>query len=518
SMGIPTWVMVPFSPNWYFGAKENRTDWYPSMHLYRQRNYQHWFPVTMAIINALSSRVATTPYKLIHPEQLCIQQAKKLFDEKKIQECIRYCNVMLKQYPRQTAFYFFLGIAAMALNDAELAVSSLLVAEKVDTKNADIYTNLGTIFYRIDETDKAVFYFRKALELTPNNPECLRNLAISCFELGFPEESLDLYRKAIKLKDSVENHFGYSLQLLGAGQYEEGWREYEYRLKMPQHNYTHLKLKSPMWDGSSLNDKTIFICSEQGLGDNIQFLRFIPLLKQHYTCQIILGCSSNLLRIVKQYEDIDIIICENDLIPNHDYHLPIISLAMLFKIYNESQFMSHQPYIIPHLILADYWKQVFATNKKLKVGFCWAGSPQHVNNLRRNCDLFDFIKLSTLPNIKFYSLQRDYTEKERDLLSTSDIENLGDMFDDLADAAAAISQLDLVLSIDSGLAHLAGAMGKKTWLIVPYYTEWRHQRNREYSPWYSSVKLYWQPAPGDWKSVFKQLEKDLILLSTELSS
>jgi tetratricopeptide (TPR) repeat protein len=512
SIDKPTWVMTSFVSNWYLGSQEQKTIWYPAMRLFRQRKINDWLFVIRNIISSLYSHAALTGYKLEQSESIQVKQAKALYDKGQFLDCLNFCRDCIQQYPKQAAFSFFAGIAATGLNNHELAISSLLNAERLDNNNADICTNLGTSYYRLNITDKALYYFDRAVALKPNDPECLKNLAITCFELGFPEKSIALYKKALSLKDSIENHFGYSLQLLGAGHYEEGWREYEYRLKMSQHNYNSLKINTPLWDGSNLNGKTIFIASEQGLGDNIQFFRFLFLLKQNYDCTIIFGCSSNLLRLVKQYSDLDHVICENDLIPKHDYHLPIISLAMHFKIYHESQFMADKPYIIPHPILANYWKQILINTKMIKVGFCWSGSPQHINNLRRNCNLFDFIKLMQNKNIKLYSLQKDINEDEKELLKAANIDDFGALFDDLADTTAAISQLDLVISIDSAIAHLAGAMGKKTWLLLPYYTEWRHPRNREFSPWYSSIKFYQQSIPGDWRSVFQQVESDLVKL------
>lgn len=507
-----TWVMLPYVTSWYFGAHKTKNSWYPTMQLFRQEKVNSWYSVISKILNSLINHVAFTDTKAISPEVLLTNKATALFADKQYLACIKHCQKAISQFPTHMSFWFYIGISAMAINKSELAISSFLTAGRLDPQNPNVCSNLGTIFYRLNKISKAVYYFERAIELSPNNSAFQRNLAITYFEIGLSEKGIATYRNAIATNESIENHFGYSMQLLGTGYYEEGWREYEYRLKLPNHNYYSLKINSPPWDGSQLTGKTLFLMNEQGLGDNIQFLRFIPLIKQKYDCKIIFACQRNLLRVAKQFSDLDQIICENEIIPPHDFHLCLLSLPLHFKIYNETLFLADKPYIIAHPILSDFWRQYFANCKKVKIGFCWSGSPQHINNLRRNCNLFDFIKLMQNPNIQLYSLQKNLTPEEKELLMAANIDDLGEMFDDLADTAAAITHLDLVLSIDSAIAHLSGAIGKKTWLLLPYYSEWRHPRNREYSPWYTTVKFYVQAEAGDWNSVFTKIEHDLLSL------
>ncbi|MFN7096203.1 MAG: hypothetical protein ACK4PR_01390, partial [Gammaproteobacteria bacterium] len=355
----------------------------------------------------------------------------------------------------------------------------------------------------------AMHYFNKGIELAPENPEVLKQFAIANCEVRDPGKAIDFFEKIIKIDPKDEYKFGLGLALLTNSQFEEGWKYYEYRLKMPNHIYAVLKPNSPMWDGSSLKGKTIFIMQEQGLGDNIQFLRFIPLLKKQFDCRIILGCAANLRRIAMQFRDINQIISETEIIPDHDCHLPLLSLPLHLKINHPSQFMKDTPYIGVQPEITAFWRNYLATNKKFKIGFCWSGSVEHYNNFRRNCDLMSFIKLLSNDNISLYSLQKGISPSDAELLSLSGIEDLGEMFDDLADTAAAISELDLIISIDSAIAHLAGALGKQTWVVLPYYVEWRHPYKNITSDWYLNTTYIRQEKPGDWNSVFAKIDDNL---------
>lgn len=511
SLNYLVYVLVPYTSShcWYFGTEKNSTPWYPSMHLFRQAIFGHWSNAVVGLTQELIKHAKASDYKYIYPEAAWAKKLKDLNSNKQYEECIKEAKKALAEFPEQSAYLFYLGSSAANLKDDELALSSLLHAKKLNENNSDIWTNLGTIYHRLNMSEKAIECFTHAIEFAPKNADNYKNLAITYFDLGFPEKSLELYRKSLELRDTAVYHFGYSLQLLGMGLYEEGWREYEYRLKMPQHNYNYIKLNTPLWNGCDLTNKTLFLLSEQGIGDNIQFLRFIKLIKQRYFCKIIFGCTTNLLRLAKQIKDLDVIVCEGDGIPPHDYHLPLMSLAMYFKLYKKEQMMGDIPYLNANPVLVNYWEQFFKPVREFKVGFCWSGNPAHVHNARRNCDLFDFIKLLQNTKIRLYSLQKNITEEEKTMLETAGIANLGDMFDDLDDTAAAITQLDVVLSIDSALAHLAGALGKETWLLLSYYSEWRHPRNLPYSPWYKEVKFYQQIHPGDWNSVFNRVELDL---------
>jgi Flp pilus assembly protein TadD len=504
SIDKPTWVMVPYAKSWYFGTTPSSTPWYSAMHLFHQPRIKEWSVVVDQITSALINQSLS-----VNPENDLIKEVTALAQNQQYQLCFDLAKKALAHYPTQLSFKFFLGIAASQLEQDKLAFSSLLDIYQFDKTNIDVTSLLGSLFYRNHDIDKALFYLKKTVELTPENPEALKQLAIAQCELHAPEEAIKLFRKAVSLDAKDEYNFGLALALLTAGKFQEGWQQYEYRLKMPTHVYTVLKPNTPFWDGCNLDGKSIFIMQEQGLGDNIQFLRFIKLLKASYDCKIILGCSANLRRIAMQLPEIDQIISETEIIPEHDYHLPLLSLALRLKINSPKQFMGKEPYIKAQTELANYWQNYFALSNDFKIGFCWAGSKSHFNNARRNCDLLTFIKLLSNEDTKLYSLQKDLTADDKELLTLSGIDDLGEMFDDLADTAAAISQLDLIISIDSAIAHLASAMGKETWLVLPYYVEWRHPRQYEYSPWYKSMKYYRQEKPGDWDSAFKKVNSDL---------
>lgn len=504
SINKPTWVMVPFSKSWYFGTEPTSTPWYSAMRLFHQTRIKDWSTVVAQVINALENKPAD-----VTPESELISTLRSLVEKNQNQECFDLAKKAMIHYPNQLLMKFYFAIAAAQLGQDTLALSALLHLNQYDQVNIDVLSLLGAIYYRHDEIEKALHALKKVVEIAPENAEALKQLAISQCELHAPGEAVKLFSKAAKINPKDEYNFGLALALLTAEKFEEGWEKYEYRLKLPTHVYSVQKPNSLFWDGANLDGKSIFITQEQGLGDNIQFLRFLKLVKDRYKCKLILGCTTNLRRIAMQLKEIDQIISESEVIPDHDYHLPLLSLALRFNITSPTKFMSETPYIGAQIDLVNYWQNYLAFSKEFKIGFCWSGSTAHFNNTRRNCDLTYFINLLSNPHIKLFSLQKDLSPEDKELLTLSGIDDLGEMFDDLADTAAAISQMDLVISIDSAIAHLAGAMGKETWLALPYYVEWRHPRHYENSPWYKNTKYYRQTSPGDWDSSFKKIASDL---------
>ncbi|MBY0377043.1 MAG: hypothetical protein K2Q33_00585, partial [Gammaproteobacteria bacterium] len=287
---------------------------------------------------------------------------------------------------------------------------------------------------------------------------------------------------------------------------------YETRLQKQGSHLTNLVLPTPRWDGKAdLKGKKLILLWEQGYGDNIQFIRFARKLASYDPKKLYVLCPKDIAPLFKQLPKIEVIGVDFSSrfdIPAHDYQLNIPSLPYVLGVNDESQFLC-----APYLSAPKANKRLFSgqiqKNKNLRIGLCWAGSPNHQANNERSCGLDFFIPLLAYQHISWYSLQKFPDTDELQILNDSGIANIGLACANFADTAAVISELDLILSVDTAIAHLAGAIGKPVWLLMRYQTEWRHPRGRTTSPWYPSMRLMRQAKPGDWDSVLQQVETEL---------
>lgn len=519
NLAKPTWVMLHQDADWAFEITPT-TAWYPSVFCIRQSNWGSWESVVDHVFAKLSANdQGQVPSNIPIHRNLALAQIKQILDKASVDKtelatAVEYIQKALVKFPNEKIFQFYLGNAAMRLEQFDVARAAYLHCYQNDTQSSNVLNNLSTAFYRKHETETALNYLHAALKIDPSSIDINRNLAVIAFEYGNFDTSIKYFEKLATLHTNPETNFGIGLNYLAKRDFENGWKYYEARLELHSHSYQALKLNTPIWKGEDLNGKTVFVVGEQGLGDTMQFIRYIKQLKQRYDITLIYGCSPLLLRLFKQFDEIEQFVCPGEKVPNHDYHIPLLSLPYHLKLNTEAALES-PPYIVAHPVLAKYWKKYFSNINKLKIGICWSGNSAYANNARRNCKLEDFVDLLQNENVYLVSLQKDNSPEEKQLLNDAGIENLGVDFTDLADTAAVISALDLVISIDTSVVHLAGALGKLTWLVLPYQTEWRHPRDRNESPWYAQVKFIRQPSSGDWRSVFHTVQKQLAELTKQ---
>jgi ADP-heptose:LPS heptosyltransferase len=267
-----------------------------------------------------------------------------------------------------------------------------------------------------------------------------------------------------------------------------------------------------MWDGKPLNDKAILIHTEQGFGDTIQFVRYLPMVKAQGG-RVIFECQQSLCRLLRNCNGIDEIIektSANKLSGQSDVHTHLLDLPGIFKTTLKS-IPLHIPYITPDPILVDQWASRLKVDDGFKIGIVWAGNPHHTRDHNRSCSLADFAKLADVPGLSLYSLQKGNDSIESDnLLMGMEIVNLENELNDFTDTAAVIANLDLVISVDTAVAHLTGAIGKPVWTLLPFAADWRWLLKRKDSPWYPNMRLFRQNQPGDWSGVFEQVREELI--------
>jgi tetratricopeptide (TPR) repeat protein len=432
--------------------------------------------------------------------------------QKRSEEAVASYGRALALKPDHVDAHFKLGLALQELGRLDEAVASFGRAITLKPDLAAAHNNLGNVLETLGRWDEAAASYRRALALNPKYPGSHSNLGLSLLALGRIEEAEASLRRAVALKpDLAGAHFNLSLALLSKGHFAEGVAEYEWRFKAE--DYPSLPaVPAPLWDGQPLPGQTLLLQAEQGYGDAIQFVRYAPLVRA--LCgRLLLQCAPPLARLMATAEGIDQIGVVTDPPPGVAAHAPLMSLMQLLGTRVETI-----PATVPYLAADPGRTAAFETRIRsatgLKVGIAWAGSPKHKNDRHRSLSLNAMAPLLAVGGATFFSLQAGPAAGQISSCGSGDqVVDLAPQFGDFADTAAAMSCLDLVITVDTAVAHLAGALAKPVWVLLPFAADWRWLLRREDSPWYPSMRLYRQAAPGDWGSVLQRVALDLQLLA-----
>jgi ADP-heptose:LPS heptosyltransferase len=348
--------------------------------------------------------------------------------------------------------------------------------------------------YALDRYDEAESLYKRAILLDPLDATAYRNLGMMHKKAYHYEEAEVFYTEALKITpDCVLTQANLGFLLLELGRYQEGWRLYETRYD-PRVNpsFPMYEFPFPRWCGESLEGKTILIVPEQGFGDEIQFVRYIRLLKER-GARITLMCKQPLQRLFSTLQDRGSVIIVTETSQEHDYWSFLLSVPLYLGTTLETI-----PDQLPYLKIQNEWigEKLMLPERKFKVGLVWKGSTQHGNDIHRSLREFSALEpLWSVPEVTFVSLQKGVlsTNETKQPIIERDI-------DDFADTSALISQLDLVICVDTSVAHLCGALGKPCWVLLPFVgSDWRWMREREDSPWYPNViRLFRQTTPNEW--------------------
>jgi hypothetical protein len=330
-------------------------------------------------------------------------------------------------------------------------------------------------------------------------------------ELKQLDAALTSYDRAIELKsDYAEAYWNKSLALLLQGEFIKGFNEYEWRWK--NENIKKMagerSFTQPLWLGKeSLVNKTILLYSEQGLGDSIQFCRYAMLVAE-LGAKIILEVQKPLVNLLQNLTGVSQLIAKGSALPEFDYQCPLLSLPLAFKTELKS-IPIQKAYLKSSTAKLDVWSKRLGEKSNPRIGLVWSGSTGHKNDHNRSLTLTDVLK-HLPPNFEYVSLQKEVREGDKDALIKSTIKHYGDQLVDFTDTAALCDLMDIVISVDTSVAHLAGALGKTTWILLPYVPDWRWLLDRDDSPWYASVKLYRQDEDRQYAPVLERVANDLM--------
>ena len=427
-------------------------------------------------------------------------------------KAIKLLELALQIKPDDAATLNNYGVILTEVNRTNDSYEVLDKATNIKPDYAEAYSNKGNTLKLLEKYDDAVKAYSKAIQLKPNYAEAYNNRGVIYKELSQMNLALKDLKKAISLKpDYPEANSTMGVTLLLTGNFSKGWEQYEWRWKDLSDPSVIRSFKQPLWDGKkSLKGKSILLYSEQGLGDTIQFSRYILLIKA-LGAKVILETHKELLNIVGSIDSNITIILMGQTLPHFDFQCPLLSLPLKFGT-GLKNIPSPNRYIWADKRIVPKWKKKIGSQKKPLIGLAWEGNPLHKNDYNRSILLAELIP--HLPKkYEYIGLQKDIRESNlKTLKRSSMIDNLIDNNVSMDDTAAIIENLDIVISVDTSVAHLSASMGKPTWILLPFVPDWRWLLNRNDSPWYKSVKLFRQEKRGNWELVFKDLNKKLNVL------
>jgi tetratricopeptide (TPR) repeat protein len=428
-----------------------------------------------------------------------------LLDLGRNEDALAALDQVLARDPRHLPSRVNRANALVVLGRAEEAIGEYDAALALNPNDLKALFNRANALFRAGRYAESLAGFDRLIALAPQHPEGLSSRGLSLQALGRHQDALGDYAKAITLaRDYVDAHFNEALALLTVGEYARGFAEYEWRWKR---SIARRSLGKPLWLGEyPLGRKTILLHAEQGLGDTIQFARYAPLLAQG-GATVLLEVQPELKDLLSGLEGVRVF-ARGEALPAFDVHCPLGSLPLAFKTT-----LTTVPVGIPYLGASEEriatWGARLEALPGKRVALAWAGNPNHINDRNRSIALARLAPLLSMPGVSVVGIQRDVPESDRAPLAG--LTHLGEELADFQDTAAVIALCDLVVTVDTSVAHLAGAMGRPLWVLLPFWPDWRWTLDAERSPWYPDARLYRQGANGDWDAVIARLAAEIAI-------
>ena len=398
-----------------------------------------------------------------------------------------------------------LGIVLRDQGAGEAAMASFRASLAQDSHFAEAHNNLGVALRDRGDHAAAADAYRQALALKADFAEAHNNLGNALQELGRSDEAIATLRAALRVSpDYATAHHNLGIALLLAGQFEEGWDEYEWRWRVESFAADRARFRQPVWSGAPLDGETVLVHTEQGLGDTLQFIRYVPRVAAAGG-RVVVECERGLARLVAAVDGVERIVLKDTPLPQHALRVPLLSLPRI-----AGTTLASVPAEVPYLKAPEGARRpaLAPADGRRRVGIVWAGNPKHGKDRARSCPLGHFARLARRDDVALYSLQVGAQAAELASLDAP-IDDLAPGLTDFADTAAALDALDLVITVDTAVAHLAGALARPVWTLLPVAPDWRWMLERDDSPWYPTMRLFRQASRGDWDGVFARVEAAL---------
>lgn len=446
---------------------------------------------------------------LLHPEaaDAWADYGDLLFAQNQVEGALNAYSKSLAVDPGALSALIGAGKALLRLGRLEEAESRLERALSLDPRLTEVRLDLARCRWKRDKLDQALDVLGPAVEQEPTNPVIPNFLiAIHIRQKNWPALHREMLRR-VNLEYSgadLEWERFYVNMLFGA--MTEGWVQHEARFGHPAIKTPIREFSKPVWDGAPLENRSLLLHWEQGFGDTLMFVRYAPMVKR-LGARVILLAQPELADLVATCPGVDEVVAEGDALPSFDLHLPLLSLPRIFQTNLES-IPAEVPYLdVPAWVpnrdgIAECLK---SAPDRIRIGIAWSGSPIHPRDSERSIPPEAFRPLQSLPQVAWHALQPGVTE----LPPLPGMTSLAPLLNSFSDTAYALRGMDLLITVDTAIAHLAGALGIPTLLLVSYLPDWRWMMGRDDSPWYPTMRIYRQPAPGDWDTVIRQVVEDL---------
>jgi len=432
-------------------------------------------------------------------------EASRLHRRGQLEAAVAGYSRTLALSPRHPDAYNNLGVAMRGLGRLEAAVACYKRSLSIRPDDAGIHSNLGNALRELGRYNRAAASHQQAVTLAPQSPVAIFNLGLVLRDLGHLDEAIGCFERALAIRaDYVDCRWERALTLLQKGDLQRGFQDYAWRSAL------RCKLRRPFeqpaWQGEDLQGRTVLVHLDQGFADMVQFARYLPLMAARGG-RVIVECPDIFFRLFATVPDIESVVAAGQTLPPFDLHAPLATLPALFGTRLET-IPDRVPYLTPpprpeHGLTLD-------GDGTLKVGIAWAGNPAHLDSPSTHCPFHHFVDLADLRDVTIYSLQTGRAAGVRRLRACDAlVRDVGGTDGDLADLAAIISEMDLVITVDSTVAHLAGALGRPAWVLLPFVSDWRWLADREDTPWYPSLCLFRQESHGDWENTFARVRAAL---------
>ncbi len=423
----------------------------------------------------------------------------------------RLLSLAIDLKPQQPQYRLHLGELYGKLGNQEAAEAQYRQAIRLKPDLIHAHVNLGNLFFAQDDYEQAKAAYQTAIRLEPKTYAACYNMGIIAQEEGDHDSALEFFAQALQsLPDSALTHTARAFSLLTLGRFQEGWSAYEWRWRLP--NNAPRRCEQPLWDGSDPKGKRIYLYTEQGFGDALLFVRYLKRLRERGGF-VILECKPELFALFQTARLADMLVAraaDDDRPPTFDFdlHLPLLSLLTLPGFFTgpNPTLPESVPYLQADPALVAVWRERLAALPGLRVALCWSGNPKTAVNRHRACTFDAFLPLLQVPGISFISIQKGPPAQQmRSHTAASTLWDLDEQLTDFAQTAAVLTQVDLLISTDTAVVHLAGGLGRPVWTLLHTAAEWRWMQNRLDSPWYPGMRLFRQASRGDWDGLIAQV-------------
>jgi hypothetical protein len=439
-------------------------------------------------------------------------RAQAAAQAKRFGEASGICNDVLAAMPELPAALALLGIISAMTGDQERGVTLLQRAVKLRPGNASWYAHLSALCRATYRLEEGVATGQESVRLDPNNADHLVNLSLIFVDADDRERATTCLLRALGLKhDHADGHLALAQTLLAIGDFEPGWMEYEWRNLTEAGKATMPAMTSAPWNGMRIPNGRLLLVGDQGYGDTIQFARYIPMAAER--CQeLVLGCSAEMGPLLQHMPGVKQFCHRWNEVPGHAAHCRLSSLPYLFHTMPDT-IPAKVPYLTPDPARVAWWRE--RLNAQLpsgvkRIGLAWTGRPTHPNDRRRSMPLSRLLPLASAGSAAFVSLQKPMPADDHATLPRFPaMTDISGELTDFGETAAVMQNLDLVITVDTAVGHLAGALGRPVWILIPKAADWRWLLDRSDSPWYPTARLFRQSRPGAWDDVILQIRDRL---------